>query len=687
MCAKKNSPLKQADVVKSPAKQVRKQFEKTLKPPMVEASVAKPKDDAKKSFDKTISKFNAEAQAKQGKNNVKVASTPTKKVNKPSTIVGEANITKSRDSSQDKAKSNTKPSIESISQSNKSFDKLNISTNSSDYRNEKPVDKTKNQSDFSKDVCNKVLKSDKADIKIIKDTQAKKTVMKVNANIKNVKKSDKKIVDIVKKKNADKPKLSKGIKKVNKEKEHKIKISNELKNLGIDMTSPTKSPFTTFEENILSGGVKTSICEMVKTKARYCSNSSSLAKVQTPCNVRATEINIPNKVIKESQEKILKKTEIKNNAKNEESDVDKMSLEQSKSDEQIACNAKIVTSTDKLKDKPDTKASTSSAKAVRKDDEKGSQSSNSNAVEAAALKPKRKYIKKIERTCTAKNINSELTESKLETKLCEKSSNEIPYIQGKNTESQFNISEMNEISNSIGKPSEGKNSFATNVNKIKRKYVKKPKLTEGLNQIDGNSKEKSELQKKLGNEEKDKQSDISEEKNLVDKIPKQNSKDEGAKHFKALAKPAAVAKAKDNTIKKLINPKKADEQIQNGGLKKSKTIVEKDQLKLNSTDSEHSSSETSDSEDNYSVESFNKPKKPVRNNCKTKQKHIGFNCTRVASLNAIAKVHCLYENETRAALEASIMKQASIKRPRVYYEDTTDDDESDNKETELVEKR
>ncbi|XP_055549918.1 platelet binding protein GspB-like [Wyeomyia smithii] len=32
---------------------------------------------------------------------------------------------------------------------------------------------------------------------------------------------------------------------------------------------------------------------------------------------------------------------------------------------------------------------------------------------------------------------------------------------------------------------------------------------------------------------------------------------------------------------------------------------------------------------------------------------------RVASLNAIAKVHCLYENETRAALEASLMKQAT----------------------------
>ncbi|KAL9697319.1 hypothetical protein quinque_000760 [Culex quinquefasciatus] len=36
---------------------------------------------------------------------------------------------------------------------------------------------------------------------------------------------------------------------------------------------------------------------------------------------------------------------------------------------------------------------------------------------------------------------------------------------------------------------------------------------------------------------------------------------------------------------------------------------------------------------------------------------------RVASLNAIAKVHCLYENETRAALEASLMKQGPP-RPR-----------------------
>ncbi|XP_058450604.1 titin homolog [Malaya genurostris] len=37
---------------------------------------------------------------------------------------------------------------------------------------------------------------------------------------------------------------------------------------------------------------------------------------------------------------------------------------------------------------------------------------------------------------------------------------------------------------------------------------------------------------------------------------------------------------------------------------------------------------------------------------------------RVASLNAIAKVHCLYENETRAALEASLMKQIPSKVSR-----------------------
>lgn len=37
---------------------------------------------------------------------------------------------------------------------------------------------------------------------------------------------------------------------------------------------------------------------------------------------------------------------------------------------------------------------------------------------------------------------------------------------------------------------------------------------------------------------------------------------------------------------------------------------------------------------------------------------------RVASLNAIAKVHCLYENETRTAFEASLMKQVASRAPR-----------------------
>ncbi|XP_058824014.1 titin-like [Topomyia yanbarensis] len=51
---------------------------------------------------------------------------------------------------------------------------------------------------------------------------------------------------------------------------------------------------------------------------------------------------------------------------------------------------------------------------------------------------------------------------------------------------------------------------------------------------------------------------------------------------------------------------------------------------------------------------------------------------RVASLNAIAKVHCLYENETRAALEASLTKQSkgskAVAAKVVKKEKTEDDD-------------
>lgn len=113
-----------------------------------------------------------------------------------------------------------------------------------------------------------------------------------------------------------------------------------------------------------------------------------------------------------------------------------------------------------------------------------------------------------------------------------------------------------------------------------------------------------------------------------------------------------------------------------------KTKSDKDPLKVDTSDCVDST-DNSDSEDDYSGASFVKPRKPpVRGNLRARKvKQFGPKRTRVASLNAIAKVHCLYENEARSALETNIhnAEQMAIaaQKQKCGYGSTTDDDEDD----------
>lgn len=114
--------------------------------------------------------------------------------------------------------------------------------------------------------------------------------------------------------------------------------------------------------------------------------------------------------------------------------------------------------------------------------------------------------------------------------------------------------------------------------------------------------------------------------------------------------------------------------------KKSKT--NKDLLKVDTSDCVDST-DNSDSEDDYSGASFVKPRKPpARGNLRARKvKQFGAKRTRVASLNAIAKVHCLYENEARSALETNIhnAEQMAIaaQKQKCGYGSTTDDEDDD----------
>lgn len=121
--------------------------------------------------------------------------------------------------------------------------------------------------------------------------------------------------------------------------------------------------------------------------------------------------------------------------------------------------------------------------------------------------------------------------------------------------------------------------------------------------------------------------------------------------------------------------------------KKSNVNVKKtddDPLKIDSSDIATSSS---DSEDDFSDPKYLKSKKLVRRRGtrNRKPKLAPQKSARVASLNAIAKVHCLYENESRSALETNLFlaEQMAAQKKKIIFHSSSDDsdDEDDEEET------
>lgn len=115
---------------------------------------------------------------------------------------------------------------------------------------------------------------------------------------------------------------------------------------------------------------------------------------------------------------------------------------------------------------------------------------------------------------------------------------------------------------------------------------------------------------------------------------------------------------------------------------------DQDPLKTESSDN----NTDSDSEDNYSESGYTKPKRQVvrtsvRNNRKHKQKQLCPKRSRVASLNAMAKVHCLYENESRSALETNLFNAEKISQEKqkiklnVADSGSSEGDDNDENET------
>lgn len=98
--------------------------------------------------------------------------------------------------------------------------------------------------------------------------------------------------------------------------------------------------------------------------------------------------------------------------------------------------------------------------------------------------------------------------------------------------------------------------------------------------------------------------------------------------------------------------------------------------RVSSCESEHTSSNT-ESDSELTEDTFKKPHKPpIQRNLRNKKlKHTAIKRSRVASLNAIAKVHCLYENEARSVSDTSIAKPMK----KLYAAESTDDEDDHNK--------
>lgn len=777
MCAKKTptTPTKQnalTGVAKAPVKK---------------ASVA-PKQTTKTKADDALTKSNltsvmvkdVKASSDGKKSDAKASATSNKKASK--LIVGETKASQpttpikgsikasvkdakkasSRDNSADNVKGKKQPPINGKANKLKAndSDRDKLAESKSNHIRDSKInvknDEVKSKSNSTNEQCNKFEKSlSSLSLKSNDESDnATKDKDKSNKKTKPVASSNK-----VNKKAVDKAKSSKIVKKASKE--CKIKISNELKNLGIEMSKSNSSLAVVIQEGMTSG-VKTSICEMVKTKARFCSNFNI---VSPPVKKAPSEAKMPsNKTNKESQEKVTKDVEVKVKAINESVEAKKIHSEVIETtvhgpSSVEACVKPVVSKGMKI-----------SALVNAKNSNKIKASSETNKCElvgksdeSEVAKPtKRKYVKKkktsedvADGTKNSANVSeggarnsdkinqnksncanisdsqgSEIKcASKADTKIESKSDGTAVGKKDKmeaSTAVDVVVKSANKAKtapkskNQLQEGSKAKQVVATDermitetpvdASKIKRKYVKKAKSIQS-DAVDKPTKPQKDSEKpKAIKDERDKSSEankkiaIESQKNgIVDKKPKNTPtivKDDGKKSPEKLSKPTTPKKealkveapekvVKSKSLKGKVVETEPNEKSLKASPKKQKVEIkqEEDPLGISSCESENSMN-GSDSDSEISDKStFKKPTKPPIQRKIRKKKHLQmvvYKQSRVASLNASAKVHCMYENEGRSTLDTSIAKTA---KKTYKVESSDDEDEEECKEVVFVLKR
>lgn len=812
MCAKKTptTPTKQnalSGVSKAPVKKVTAQKPQTAKAKVDASSTSnstakdvKVNTDAKKSSAATkkatktiVSETKApSAPTTPVKGSIKLSSKDAKKIN-------------SRDSSTDNAKGKKQLVNGKAKATDSDRDKSgeNKSSLIRDNKIADASDEVKSKCDSPNEQCNKFeksssslsLKSNGESDNVVRDKEklSKKGGEKAKVNLSSAaspKKINNRSSDDGSKKIADRPKSSKTVKKIGKEKESKIKISNELKNLEIEMSKSNSSLAVVIQEGLMSSGVKTSICEMVKTKSRFCSNLNSGAKKNN------TEIKIHSN--KESQEKVIKDDETKAKANSEAAERKTANGDQLKligsEDRTLAHEAKTAVS-----GKSKISALVNAKNKIKSFGEQKRHEPVTLPNEADPSKPvKRKYVKKKrpEDVADSSKNSSSVADARHSDKIDQNKSNCVNMLDGKNGEvkgtskadekrgestavgrkdkvesssestsskskavSKAKSQEGSKVKKVLQSLSSGEKAVESKVEspstaeKIKRKYVKKPKQVglrvdkkENLQKdADGaieaameevNDSEKTSGAQKVINDLRNvsiespkivedsskismeasklsievKKLSIDSQKISSDsKKPSIESQRNGEieKKPKTVQAPVDVKKQQEKPLKPLA-PKKDSSKVETQGkvaqnkskgklpekpqvkvtAKKQKVEVkqEGDPLTLNSSDSDKSSSE-SESDSDLSQGTFKKPSKSMAQRNLRYSKQIGHKRTRVASLKAIAKVHFLYESESRT-LEANIAK--AIKNSLADGSsggEEDEDDENESKNIDLASKR
>lgn len=767
MCAKKTptTPTKQnllTGAVKSLAKKAPKQTTKKA-------------DEKSTSVSAVVRDVKSVDAKKQAATSPKKANQTETKVSTPSTPV-KGKKTSSRDNSADNSKGKKPPPINGKTNKIKSndSDRDKLSENKSNQaRDSKITAKSDEVKSKCVEQCNKVEKSSSSlsngeSDNSIKDKEkvCKKPRAKLSPNS-----TPKKVNN---RNSADKAKLSKVAKKAGKEKECKIKISNELKNLGIEMSNSNASLAVVIQEG-MSSGVKTSICEMVKTKARYCSNINSTQSKKSS-EIKAAS----NKTNKESQEKVL---DVKVKTSNEtvdgkafkliettEPSDDKKVVQEPTKNTLNECDIKTAVNNNRSKISALVNAKNSNK--IKSSNELKKCENVNKSNESEASKPvKRKYVKKkkqedaadgaknssIVSEAAARNsdkldqnksscldisdgasgeiksaskadtkIESEgetkavgekdETESSLANKIVETAAKLTPTKVAKAKNQPADGPKVKKAVQSLSSDDKLKIDTKVAAEKIKRKYVKKAKPTQS-EAVDKVAKPQKDVQKPI-KVERDKSSDGNELKKpatdahkngVVDKkkapevcvaddalkVPVKEAKSPQTKVAKAFEKIPAppvlkqqIPKKEVETKEKVCNPKAPKKPTEKKITEKQlKVSPKKQKLEIKQEDGNHdssscesaNSSDTSDFESEHSGDTFKKPHKPVapRDLRNITPHQEVFKRSRVASLNAIAKVHYMFENENRSTLEANIAK--AIRNSLAMESTDGDDDERESK--------